>query len=131
MRTLSLTLTLVMILTMPTVAMAKGIILLKGTKIEGKTLDDQKEETVLQLELDATRFLIERDDIDHYNLVEKKLLNCEGDLSKCQTTACECKPVEKPGFLDSIGLPGIVTGVVVLAAALFVGGVVVGAKAVK
>lgn len=104
-------------------ASAKGILLLSGTKIEGRTMTEEEQVELLNLTLDAPRFLIEREDINHYNYVEKALDECTHAL----LNPCSCPEpiVHEPSFLEMIGW----TGVSIALAASFVAGVVIGVKA--
>jgi hypothetical protein len=68
---------LAVICTSSTAVHAKGVILTTGTRITGKTVDDAGIMQNVDLTLDASRFLLERSDIDRCNTLESELEYCK------------------------------------------------------
>lgn len=113
------------ILLYPVAAAAEGIWLPKGVKIVLEEADaDGNLRLKINLLLDAARFLIERSDIDYYNLIEKSLKQCTGALVKCEDRECEAVRAAPAGdsFLELLGWKVIIPTLV----AVLAGGIALG-----
>lgn len=114
-------------------AKAQGLLLLPGASVKGPVKTDKGEVVSISLTLDKPKFLVEREDINHYNLLEKDLRRCQNDLFVCNTRLCLCPESEgkDPPVLEGIGWPGVVLSCVLVATGAFLGGVFFGTRVVR
>lgn len=128
MQKLFATSTMLLFLLWTATSQAKGFVLQPGTSIDGRAKDETGLDVDLQLVLDEPMFLVDREKINAYNLMEKSLQICTSGLSACEAKQCNCSPTTcDPSLLDTVGWLGVTLG----GALLFVVGVVVGARAVR
>ena len=123
--------TIVAVAVLSSTAKAEGTLLLRGTVIDGRTLGDDGEIVPLLIELESTQYLIERSDIDHYNLVEKRLEGTLQQLRDCEKGARSSPCLEpicgEPSLLESLGWATVIPAIVVAAASGVVAGILIAA----
>jgi hypothetical protein len=103
-----------------------SLVLQPGTSIAGQGKDAHGQILDIKLTLtdqDTRKFLLDRADLENLAIARHDLVNCQADLD----AATKTKDAAKPTLLSTLGWPMVA----VVSAAMFVGGVWIGARVVR